>query len=288
MNTHNIYIYICSYTYEYMHIHSIYISNIGMHACMCIEICTQIFMYLYTPVHIYLYVCINICGKSGLLGAKELLRKIRSVHEAKVKNSKWGITTNCTSIVSKPSALWVTLPFYMPAPPRVLWRRERKETSSKSSTLFLVFIFLCLLPSLYRLYPSPTSHPQPLESFPRYHMISGLRSPSPCPSFSLLTPFSAHPVCSQGDLPLLPQPSKDSLARLSTCPSPRGPPLRSWPRPWFLRSASLLNSAPSPISAFVVLALRTPHIPMSQYNSVQRGAAEQSLLFHSAEQSPAH
>lgn len=121
-------------------------------------------------------------------------------------------------------------------------------------------------------------------------MISGLRSPSPAPSSSVLMPFSAHPVCSQVALPLLPQTRENSFASfvihvsiLAVVPTQMLTGGHD-----FTDHHPFLNSAPSPISSFVVLAFGTPHTPMSQYNTGERGEAEKSPLSHSAEQSPAH
>ena len=149
-------------------------------------------------------------AKSGLLlGAKNLLGEMRLIHEAKVKNSKRDITTNCSSVASKPSNFWVILPF--PYPNTI---ESCLEKWSERNFFQVLHIPEFLIPGLYPSFVCcllcthhhPTSKPMSHSQGIKWHWSSGL-SYSPTLSVSPTLPFllCANVIlCSQGNPHLLP------------------------------------------------------------------------------------
>lgn len=56
---------------------------------ICVYIHTHAYIYVCAYVYVPIDACVYVCGKSGLLlGAKNLLGKMRLIHEAKSKEFK--------------------------------------------------------------------------------------------------------------------------------------------------------------------------------------------------------
>lgn len=133
---------------------------------------------------------------------------MRLIHEAKVKNSKEiQIIQIIAPLPLSPPAFWVMPPFHIPTPLRVL--KNRREVLHVPEFLIpgLDPSFICCLLCTNH-HPTPTQRVIPRVSNATCPQVSPtlllcLSFPL-SPSFTVLMPFSAQPLCSQGNTHLLP------------------------------------------------------------------------------------